>query len=306
MSKLAILTTYSNFMSWKIRKYQVEQFIAGLVDQPFDVFIVECAYKNDKHSLRDSKNISIIPVRSNTVLWHKENMLNIAINRLIPKYDKFMWVDVDISFSKDINIVVLEVIQALNKWHTIQPWRVCIDDGDHSMGEGFCARACRNLPIIQGPNAPKGWKETYGLAQCGYSWALTKEYIDITNGLIDFCLLGGADSVMAHSLIGKGPTVLLKGLTNSFSSRISDWQQKAFGNLSFYYLENFIHHSYHGAYKNRKYEDRYQIFVNHDFDLDKDAFKNEEGLWEIYPKNRALIRDVEGYFESRKEDESVN
>jgi hypothetical protein len=69
---------------------------------------VECAYNEHPWVLTDEAKIYEtetvkhlhIPVRSNSVLWHKENILNVGIANLPPDVKYVVWCDADIVFTK--------------------------------------------------------------------------------------------------------------------------------------------------------------------------------------------------------------
>jgi len=70
------------------------------------------------------------------------------------------------------------------------------------------------------------------------------------------------------------------------------------------YVPGVIRHHFHGSKKNRKYHERWQILVNHNFDPIKHIKKSENGLLiptEECPKQ--LLDDIMMYFKERNEDE---
>ncbi len=310
MGGFAVITTYSNYMKWEKRREQAQKFIKSWENNVFPVFVMECAYEGRPFELHSSEyNVNIVHLRANTPLWHQYNLINVAIEKL-KNFDRFLWVDIDITFEKSNMFVCQKTYDALYDIPFFQPWRFCVDDTDHSIGESFCSRFFRGLPIIQGPNAPKNWKNTYGLAQCGYSWAITRDCWKRFGGLVDFGLLGSSDAVMVFSLLGKGKESLMPGLSPSIMDKISIWEKNSEfwlkeSKRSTNYLDNVIYHSFHGKSENRRYEDRYEIFVKHQVDIDVDAYKNEDGLWEIKTDKVELIDDIKDYFSSRKEDENA-
>ena len=53
-------------------------------------FIVELCYNDQQFIITDSKNQHHLQLRCNNVMWHKENMINIRVRKLLPENWKAM------------------------------------------------------------------------------------------------------------------------------------------------------------------------------------------------------------------------
>lgn len=82
------------------------------------------------------------------------------------------------------------------------------------------------------------------------------------------------------------------------------WQERAleFVNFNMGYLQGTVEHSFHGAKGNRRYVDRWQIILEHDFDPDVDILRNAHGVFELRCTKPKLRHDLNVYFKQRNED----
>ena len=68
----------------------------GIKKSGVHMLVVELAFNSRDHEI-DHEHV--IQLRSNDIMWHKERLLNIGIQRLIEEgYEKIAWLDADIKF----------------------------------------------------------------------------------------------------------------------------------------------------------------------------------------------------------------
>src|SRR5205814_5659479 len=72
-------------------------FIAPLVAGRLEWSVIECAFDGDPYVFAPSSKV--VHVRSGSVLWQKERLLNVLIQRLPDRCTKVAWVDADILFT---------------------------------------------------------------------------------------------------------------------------------------------------------------------------------------------------------------
>ena len=74
-----------------------EQFKKKLEKQGVKLYTIELAFFDEDFLLGDT----YLQLRTDTVLWHKEALLNILVNRLPPHVKKIAWLDSDIFIEDD-------------------------------------------------------------------------------------------------------------------------------------------------------------------------------------------------------------
>ena len=81
------------FQIYFIRRYKLfKEFI--------NIYVVEMIYNNQEYMVT-SYNPKHLQLKTETSLWHKENMINLAIEKLLSKnYKAFAWFDANIEFDK--------------------------------------------------------------------------------------------------------------------------------------------------------------------------------------------------------------
>lgn len=85
--------------------------------------IVECLIGPDvKSQLPESPYIT--QVQADSLLFHKESLLNLAIADLHPEFKYVFWVDADVLFTNDNWLV--EGVEQLQTANVIQPFEYCI------------------------------------------------------------------------------------------------------------------------------------------------------------------------------------
>lgn len=69
------------------------------------------------------------------------------------------------------------------------------------------------------------------------------------------------------------------------------------------YVPLRIQHNFHGKKINRGYNTRWKILQEHEFNPTTDIQYRDDGLMTITPTKPALLKDIQLYFQSRKEDD---
>jgi hypothetical protein len=297
--KLNVIIVISNPCLFKKRYKLTNEFIKRMENEEYvRLFVVELCYDEQKFVITKKNNKNHLQLRCNDVIWHKENMINIGVKKLLPKkWKSFAWIDADIEFEN--SNWALDTLKVLNGCKDIvQLWSHCDDlDADkttmrifHSFGYQFS----------------KGNKYT-GIGtnywHPGYAWACTRKAYEKMNGLYDLAILGSGDNIMALSLIKKGLNAINENSTIGYKKSVLEFQDKV-KNFRLGYIPGAIRHFFHGSKKNRKYQERWLILLKHNFDPNTFLKKNKDDI--LVPANicsKILLNEILNYFKERNEDE---
>lgn len=95
-----MITVISNPAQFAHRYILAKEFIHRLEADPNVIlYVVELAYSNQNYYITDSKNSRHLQLRTDSVLWHKENMINIGVKHLLSSnWKAFAWIDADVEF----------------------------------------------------------------------------------------------------------------------------------------------------------------------------------------------------------------
>jgi len=233
-------------------------------------------------------------------IWHKENMINKAVELLPMNWKYVAWIDADIEFQRDD--WDLEALHQLQHYDIIQLWSTAIDMGPtgealtiHAgFGSQYAKGAVWNPP---GTKYAKFWHP-------GYAWACTRKAWEAMGGLIDFAILGSADHHMALAWIGKVRCSMNHDLHENYKKLLLIYQDRCEQHLkrNIGGLDGTILHHWHGTKKNRRYKERWQILVDHKFDPLLDIKRDWQGLYQLEGNKPGLRDDLRMYFRCRNED----
>lgn len=266
----------------------------ALADRPFEV----TSATNPRH----------IQVRCDDALWHKENLINLAVQRLPNSWRYVAWIDADVQF---INPNWhQDTIHQLQQFPVVQLFTHAIDLGPayetmhvhHSFASLYAKNGFRPSPA-QGEDYYKHWHP-------GFAWAMTRTAWDGIGGLVDFAILGSGDHHMAQAFIGNVQASIPKGteIAPSYARRLMQFQEHCERVIRHKVgvVPGTILHYFHGAKKNRRYVERWAILKLNRYDPDKDIRYNWQGMVIFAGNKPELELAIEAYFRQRNEDSIDN
>lgn len=274
------------------RRYQLAQeCLARLERTPYiRVYLVELAYKDQEFALTDPKNSRHLQLRTDVPLWHKENMINVGVQKLLPSNWKALaWVDADLEFLNP-------------QWgrHTLEKLRT------YSVVQLF-----DKITYLDAHRQPErsdpGYVSTFHRTSapgghCGFAWAIRRDAYDRVGGLFEHSLLGGGDAVMANAFVFQGKRFIFGGISPGYKRSIEEYERRCAG-IRTGYVSGTILHYFHGTLKNRRYGGREQVLVRHQFDSSF-VTKNTDGI--LIPSATCppkFLEDIMYHFRLRNEDD---
>lgn len=297
--KLNVIVVVSNPCLFKRRYELARDFIKKMeCEQDVELFVVEMVYKNELFYVTDKKNKNHLQLHADIPLWHKENMINIGIQRLLPPHWKAVaWIDADIEF--DSPTWVTDTLKVLNGYKDIvQLFSHAVDMDKIGMtlqtfsSFGYQFETGKKY-VTSGPDF---WHP-------GYAWACTRKAYEKMGGLYDLSILGSGDHNMALSFIGNGVKSVNTHVSHDYTHSVLQFEKRV-KNLRLGYVPGIIRHFFHGSKANRKYTERWKILVDHKFSPLKHITKDHNNM--IIPTPQCppqLLKDIITYFKERNEDE---
>lgn len=226
-------------------------------------------------------------LKSNSVLFHKERIINHVIDTLPPEYDKVAWIDADVQpFDPDWPALVEK---ALNSYDIVQPFSVMHDlyyageDCDPDVSHSLTSKT----PIVADPS---GWP--------GYAWAARREAM--RNGLYDRSVVGGGDLVFAEAVLGINNR-WMNMINTEAEQDYLEWRYNL-GRFKIGMIDTKMYHLWHGNLSDRKYYERIWMLRESEFNPQVDLVVNECGMYEFAGNKPELELQVLNYFVGRKED----
>jgi hypothetical protein len=162
------------------------------------------------------------------------------------------------------------------------------------------------LPVAPSAVFPFG----YAPGATGGGWAWRRDAFDMVGGMLDTCILGSGDYHMAFGLIQANNTAVeLKRCTKPYVEAVLQWQARAAklcnnveGRSTISCIDNFGVHHFHGFKRERKFGERWNILLKHDFNPRTDLTRDYQGLWRWTGNKPGLRDDIIRYFTERAED----
>jgi len=297
--KLNVIIVVSNPCLYLKRYKLLKEFVDRMKEEDcVNLYIVELIYENQKYFVTDVNNKTHLQIKTNVPLWHKENMINLAVKYLLPQdYKAFAWIDADIEFES--YTWATDTLKILNGYKdVVQIFNLCIDmnfdNTTLNIFNGFGYNYCKNK---------KYTTKKVDYWHPGYAWAITREAYEKIGGLYDKGILGSGDNVMALSFIGACKIIKNINYSDDYNNSMLEYQKKT-TNLKLGYVPGVVRHHYHGTKQNRRYTDRWKILMEHKYSPKEHITYDPFGI--IIPTSmmsEKFKEDIFNYFKERKEDD---
>ncbi len=283
------VTSFFNPVSYDARINNYRKFRAANKKQGLKLLTVELAFGDRPFQLTREDSDLLIQIRSDSILWHKEALLNIGVGQLPQDCDKVVWLDADIIFPDDNWIT--ETAKMLQRYKVLQLFKLAREL--NKKGNIDCTINGDLFYYVTGVNC--------FLRNPGRAWAIRREIIQKCK-FYDVMVLGGGDTMFLHAIHNSLPE-MLRSCSNNFIQHYKEWSSKLSDEIkgSYYYLDTEVLHLYHGKIINRRYSLRTCWYGKYMFDPYRDIVRGNNGCWNLkYPKMKRLVKK---YFWMRNDDD---
>jgi len=262
------------------------------------LYVVELAYGSQPFAITSPHHPRHLQLRTSVPLWHKENMVNLGIRRLLPAdWKAVAWVDADIDFENaDWALDCLKILHGCRDVVQLFSHALDMDRQEEVLNifNSFSFRSERKLPYHL--------SKTNNYWHPGYAWACNRRAYDIMGGLFDQAILGSGDFIMSSCFINRGSVCVHTDYSPEYKALILNWQKRV-RRLRLGYVPGVIRHFFHGSKINRRYVERNQILLRHGF-VPSMLKYNHDGLLVPAPSfPPSLGKDIFHYFQQRLEDD---
>ena len=297
---LHVIAVVSNPCNYKIRYKLMDEFINRMEKEPHVIlYVVELVYNDQSFEITSANNKRHLQLHGQIPLWHKENMINLGIKKLLPSdWKAVAWIDADVDF--DNPYWAINTLKILNGGKDIvqlftNVFDMTFDEEILNIYTGFGYQYCKGLIKGMGINY---WHP-------GYAWACNRAAYDQMGLLYQSGILGAGDNILSHGFVEHETNSLKPGMTQMYLDDVKRFQDKMEG-LKLGYVPGTIRHFFHGKKENRNYWGREDILIKYNFDPTTFIEYNSDGLIipsKITPQN--FIIDIFNYFKDRNEDEMI-
>lgn len=303
---LWVITSYFNPCRYRARRDNYELFMTGMKSVSANVLTAELAFGDEDFELPASGGV--LQLRSDSILWHKERLLNLAAATLPPECRKIAWLDNDILF--DDPRWLERTSEALDRHMVVQPFTSCnwLALGERyypaSGGtyESFAHCFVRAVTVARTGNYLQH-------GHTGFAWAARRELFEIC-GLYEAAMTGSGDHLMAHAFASgmiHSPCLrpMIGEKTTAYATHFWRWAVKARdlvgSNIGF--VPGTVLHLWHGDMANRPYGQLERRLKAFQYDPDRHLAEGENELLRWSADAPQDLRDwIEANFHRRRED----
>ncbi|ROZ79392.1 hypothetical protein EEB15_00260 [Ramlibacter sp. WS9] len=313
------VTSYFNPAGYRRRKANYRVFRERL---PLPLLTVEWSPTGQFELQPDDADI-LIQLTGGDVMWQKERLLNIGVERLPSQCKHVAWVDCDLVFEREgLREAILNAldavpavqlydraayvdrtpIEALARFGRCADRTITMERTGSAAAYVAAARSGTPMPVV--PVATERMDEYKRLLSVGFAWAAHRELLE-RFPLFDEWVVGGGDTAFFHAITGTPEQVVLnhglapgqrdhylpraRALANAFGGRIG-------------YVPGRVFTLWHGDFSDRHYSSRHSILPRHDFDPRRFLRHSSSGVWEWADAPSGLPAEIRAYFERRLED----
>jgi len=258
--------------------------------------------------LPENKNIKRVYTES--LLWHKEALLNKIISELPKKYKYVFWVDADVIFTNK-NWLVEAVEKLKYNCDILQPFEYCVHLNKDEFKPAFNVDNYKGTASDPKNRHKQLWRsfcanyvttnfsgdENYDRhGHVGFAWGAKREVLDMMP-LYDKALIGGADHIIAHAAAGQiCHSCIKKSFTDNLDEIVA-WSRLFFitvrGRIG--YVKGDLYHIWHGDIDKRDYFKRIVDFTSKAKEI---TIKDKNGLY--VTRNSNHVEYMNNYFRNRE------
>lgn len=306
--KFHVVTMISNPVRYKSRYNLFFRWQEHMRSFGIEPWVIELQTGDRPFCITDKQNPRHLQRRAWDELWHKENCLNLIIQKLPCDWETVAWIDADIRFTRAD--WVEETLHQLQIYQVVQLWETAVDFGPNeqvlSTHKSFMSQYIKRGAVFP--------ETSYQEWHPGYAWAARREAIDGMGSatgygpLFSTSILGAGDRVMALAFVGAAHHSIHPDTTAEYKLDVMTYQKKCLYTLrrDVGFVGGTIMHWFHGKKKDRKYWDRWKILTENQFNPFTDIRTDSYGtlMWVDDMTDRMIrMRDqVRAYFRNRNED----
>lgn len=284
---MAVITCFFNPAGYKTLRANYDAFKAHLDACRVPLYTVELAHDDNLHTIADA-----LHVRAKSRLFHKENLLNLALQTVPDKYTKIAWVDCDFIFSRDDWATLTS--ELLDDYPAVQPCQMVTD-----LNQDGTEYRTRATVAHKGPDMAN---------RPGGAWAIRREILEAAGGLYDKCVVGSGDMVHTHAgFLGNMAHPFFWNYSTGIRAQARQWARGVFsavqGRIACPPVKAL--HLFHGTFHDKQYWHRDKLMP--DIDPDTWLTYNADGVLEwTHHADADVVKGVADYFRDRREDGIAN
>lgn len=264
INNFVVITSYFNPQRSKNRYQNFLKFSQHMADLKIPLYVIEGHHYKDRPQLTKKDCQNLHTFKYYDILWQKERLLNILVDKLPPEVDCFGWFDADIIFSCDNLKEKCE--ETLRYYPVMQPWSTChFLDKDGNTLQDFYSMSSKNF--LREDKIVEQKRE-----HPGFAWCIRRDEFVKMGNFYDIMICGNGDTFMAMAFFNhlNYPFMQQEKINLPTSQHFIRWWKQCSKviNSQVGFLDIEINHLYHGTRQNRRYWERVKNLFDNGFNPD--------------------------------------
>jgi hypothetical protein len=266
-----------------------------------------------RFQLEDKDADLLVQIGGGDLMWQKERLLNVALERLPDACRWVAWIDCDLVFQRpdwtDLAREKLEQHLAVQLFRFLD---YAPREAPGKLVERDWLRSVR--PLLRGNSLVWQYRQTLEAAEPiarqyngqidGAAWAAPREVMQHL-GFYDARVVGGGGMALFMAIYGRAVNYVdERDLPPAQADHYLAWSEAVHGEFrgNCGFVDGLVHHLWHGDLGKRQYRSRQGILNVHRFDPAKDIAIDDEGCWRWNSEKPELHHAVAVYFKDRDDD----
>ncbi len=306
---LHVFACYANPQRWASRLVNFQRFETQILGVGCPLTTVELQYGDRAPDLPLRQGVLRVRLRATDLLWHKENCINLAA-AYTPDWERCVCIDgdfhlVDPNWPEETlrALDIHPIVQVSSELVFLGPQGQHVSKGTSLMKLWVEAQQGGKIPPC-GPYGECTPIELQGHGYPGGAWGYRRDAWDAIGGLLDRCIVGGADHHMAQGLLCLKQAGEPADLSPPYARYIKMWQTRAQRAIQrdVGLVPGLAVHYWHGPYGSRKYGERWKILQRNKYDPYADVHQDAKGVLNLSGNKPQLRDELRAYFLGRMED----
>lgn len=302
--ELGMVAVYFNSQGYRRLRENFLAFLERFRWMEDRMLVVELAYNGKPFELT-GKPTNLLQLRSDSILWHKENLINVGTKVLRERgFDYVGWIDGDTILKGDGEGWYPQVCDLLRQKKLVQlcEWieHRYSDQADRHQSGMANFLGDNDIPVGQVYKTGLGWAVRGGIwDRCGWYDQSIMGSGDRMLFLASVLSPGELDAIAQKVTCLKADSCGL----SEYSAWAKAWQTEVGGSVSYLPGVEAVAES-HGAHADRQYYEREQELAGSGFKSSRHLLRDESGLlcWSVEAPDEVKQMLVD-YFVNRREDE---
>jgi hypothetical protein len=177
---LCVIANIFNPAGFRSRYKSYDQFRSHIESFGARLITVELAFGNQTFKVTNPRDPNHVQLRTDDVMWYKENLINIGIRKSPSDCEYVAWIDLEVEILN--TDWVRDTVEALDKFKVVQLYEVVRllgperDLVEVHHGKALCFRLDDNQTAIEEWNSKYKEKIKY-YCSVGYGWAARKKTV---------------------------------------------------------------------------------------------------------------------------------